>query len=839
MNSMKLRILAILLCIATVFTFVACNGKDGPSDTESSKATETEQAGSESGSKENGSAITEVPGTEITDIHEVTVEVNGESATVTSTVGLAYTAEGFTSVNDDSFVFTKGLTLTFPEEQLSEKFNRFTMFYSSTAPLHIYVTYAMGAGADKVDDYYLEAGQDVFSGLIVDYLDKKVGRNLKKIVIDTCKNEEASFALYHVQIESIEVYKGLYGSDTYYIDNGRFKLGVDMGWGGTVNYVEDMTKKVDGLTNLINKHDTGRLVQQSYYGTGAIEGVFEWGSFNGSDTWPYNPVQGGGQKNVASRLVDVVVGDNYVYIKAQPMDWGKAGVITPSYMENWYIIEDDYIRVDNRFVDFSGWDHPSRGQELPAFYTIGYLDSFVWYDGVDPWTGDELSWRHELRFWGDEEYASECRFRIKEPNTETWCAWVSTEDNYGIGLYSPNIDRYSAGRYQYVETLGVSTGTRGSKDPSANPTSYVAPWKQKEIVSFEAFEYSYLICAGSVDEIRANFTEYKDVIDNASLSENSVSNRQPFYEENMESIDFTVEGNEKFAAYPNTTEISYDKDMGALKLTMTGADPYVSIDYSASAYTLSAADYDYVELEYMIPTTNAKGGYSCQLFICADQRTSATATESVRSDLVKDGAFHVLRIKLSDKAYWKGNVNLIRLDYFSGGDPGDAIYIRSMKLSRYEGDELESIDFTKDGSMTLLSATKSTDYVFDEEVGATKLTVIGTDPSITVDYTILTTRMQASDYSKLRITYMVPAGQGANTYSYGLFPCSGTITAPGTNAQILSSTGIIADGDYHTLEFDLSEYDFWTGNINMIRFDYFNGNNVGLVFYITSLELVK
>ena len=99
--------------------------------------------------------------------------------------------------------------------------------------------------------------------------------------------------------------------------------------------------------------------------------------------------------------------------------------------------------------------------------------------------------------------------------------------------------------------------------------------------------------------------------------------------------------------------------------------------------------------------------------------------------------------------------------------------------------------------------------------------------------------MQTSDYSKLRITYMVPAGQGANTYSYGLFPCSGTITAPGTNAQILSSSGIIADGEYHTLEFNLSEYDFWTGNINMIRFDYFNGNGVGLVFYIASLELVK
>ena len=769
----------------------------------------------------------------LTDGYVLDIVESDGLASVKTVTGANYTVSGYDAVENDEFVFDDGINIAF-DEALTADFNRFTIRYCSASALKIFVSYTCG-GAVKEDYYFLEAIDGEFSGVILDFLDGKKGSNITGIRIENLEDKTAEFIIYDFATEMAEV-----PERQYYISGTRYTLGIDLGWGGTVNYVSDNECPINGVANMINKHDTGRLVQQSYYGTGEQEGIdFEWGSFNGSEQWPYNPVQGGGQKNTASRLVDFVVDGECVYIKVQPMDWGKAGVITPSYMENWYIIEDDYIRVDNRFVDFSGWDHPSKGQELPAFYTIGYLDSFVWYDGVDPWTGDELTWRHELRFWGDEEYASECRFRIKEPNTETWCAWVSTEDNYGIGLYSPNIDRYSAGRYKYVETLGVSTGTRGSKDPSADPTNYVAPWKQKEIVSFEAFEYSYLICAGSVDEIRANFTEYKDVIDNASLSENSVSNRQPFYEENMESIDFTVEGNEKFAAYPNTTEISYDKDMGALKLTMTGADPYVSIDYSASAYTLSAADYDYVELEYMIPTTNAKGGYSCQLFICADKRTSATGTESVRSDLVKDGAFHVLRIKLSDKSYWKGNVNLIRLDYFSGGDPGDTIYIRSLKLSRYESGELESIDFTKDGSTALLSATRSTDYVFDEEVGATKLTVIGTDPSITVDYTISTTPMQTSDYSRLRITYMVPAGQGANTYSYGLFPCSGTITAPGTNAQILSSTGIIADGEYHTLEFNLSEYDFWTGNINMIRFDYFNGNGVGLVFYIASLELVK
>ena len=744
-------------------------------------------------------------------------------ADIITPTGLPYRATGYKSIEAEGFIFVSGLNFDFGKS-FESAFNRFTVSYYSSAPVKITLSYTID-GAEIEDCFYFEEGKQSFSGLIIDFLDGKHAASLTTIRVDTCEQKLAEeFLIFDLYTELIDV-----PERDYYISGSRYTLGIDLGWGGTINYVSDKLCPISGVTNMINKHDPGRLVQQSYYGTGAIEGVFEWGSFNGSDTWPYNPVQGGGKGGYASRIIDFFVEDNYVYVKAQPLDWGKINYITPSYMENWYIIEDDYIKVDNRFVDFSGWEHPCRGQEIPAFYTISYLDSFVWYDGVDPWTGDELSWRHELNFWGDSQYANECSFRIKVPNSETWCAWVSTEDNYGIGVYVPNADRYSAGRYQY----------NGSKDASANATNYVAPWKQIQLVSYLPLEYSYLICAGSVEDIRATFTENNDLFDNASLSENSISVRQPHFDVSLEEMDFTSESDTDFVLYPNNTDILFDKDEVAVKLVVKGSDPHVSFDYSASAVTLNADDYGYVEIVYMLPLTNAMKSYACQLFICADDRINPAESDSVRVNLIADGNYHTLRVRLSEKEFWKGTVNQIRFDYFNVGEKGDVMYIRSCKLTNGSDESLDKIDFTDYLSIDNISTASRTEVTFDKEIGATKLTVTANDPSIIIDYGVLSSPMYAEDYKTLKITYMVPAGQSFTNFSYAIFPCTGDLLNASSTSTIYKNTGIIADGEVHVLEIDLTGYSFWAGKINKIRIDYFNNCEAGDVFYLMGVELVK
>ena len=77
---------------------------------------------------------------------------------------------------------------------------------------------------------------------------------------------------------------------------------------------------------------------------------------------------------------------------------------------------------------------------------------------------------------------------------ETWGAWIAPT-GYGIGVYTPIAEILLAGRHQY----------NGSKDAGNNATNYVAPLITYTMKSFDAFEYSYYITTGSVEEIRNTF----------------------------------------------------------------------------------------------------------------------------------------------------------------------------------------------------------------------------------------------------------------------------------------------------------------------------------------------
>lgn len=813
------RKLAFFLCLAMMISLVACsNGlKDGGSGEGSELNTVDDTAGVGTESDAKGKV-----GFSIEDL--------GDGARVAALNGLAYTAEGYDSIEDDSFSFVKGLTLNFDSSALAEKFNRFTLSYYATAPVRILVTYHTGGGKSVESEYYLEAGEGEFSGLIDTYLEGKVSQNLTKIVVDSCNGKRAGFALYSIATEKAEVYPA-----TCFIQNEKFKLGIDLGWGGTVNYIEDLSKHIDGLTNLVNKHDTGRLIQQSYYGTGAIEGVFEWGSFRESDKWPYNPVQGGDRGNVASRLVDVEVGENYIYIKSQPMDWGKVNYSTPSYMENKYILEDDHIRIDNRFMDFSGWEHPYRGQELPALYTVSYLDTFFWYGGKAPWTGDAISSKSDLHFWGDAKYAGECLFPIYESNTETWCAWINTSENFGMGLYVPNVDRLKAGRYEY----------NGSKDAANNATNYVAPYNTMKIVSFEALEYSYLITTGTIEEIREVFTENKDFSDNETLHKNYVSSRLPDLTMDMSNIDFAVEGNCGVFTSPNSATAAYDPGEKAAKLTVDGDDPFLYLNFAISEKECFAEDYERVDIMYMVPTTNSASAKHSRLFTCTGEQASATGSMSVGGNLVVDGQYHTLSYNVSSYEFWTGKINQLRFDFFENAEKGDVMYVKSIKLIKKAGVgdasvtvEGNLLDFGKEENTAILSNPRNTEITYDKAQQAARLFVTDSnDVRVSISFNVLAEPAMAEDCPVIKIGYMIPTTNGQTDYECDLFLCAGEVTAPKGDQRI--RVKLTADGEYHTLELDLSAKSYWKGRVNLIRFDYFDNCSTGDVFYLKSIELAK
>lgn len=273
---------------------------------------------------------------------------------------------------------------------IAEKYNRFNIKYHSDVPA-VGSFYFTSGGQTVRELFYLPADRNgEFVSYTEGFLEGKLAYGVFDLRIEPRKEGEAVIDDMTVTIADVPA------GGTYFIENEILKVGVELVWGGGLSYYEDKRCKVEGLTNMLNHADTGRLVQQSYYGTG--EPPYIKGEFMGNP-WRYNPVQGGDRGNCKSKLIDFAVTENSVWVKCRPRDWGHVGCYTYSYMENTYTIDGDFLKVDNRFTDWSDYDHPEAGQEVPAFYTVSYLDNFYFYNGDQPWQDQPLQVRRDLIFW--------------------------------------------------------------------------------------------------------------------------------------------------------------------------------------------------------------------------------------------------------------------------------------------------------------------------------------------------------------------------------------------------------------------------------------------------------
>ena len=682
MNAKRiLSLLALFLCLAMALQFVACNNggtgeeetsleqTDTPNTNAETQAPETEQA-----SDNNTEGQTEPATPDFTVAakpsisFEKTVQAteNGSAYDVTTASGLAYSAKGHKSFADGMFKVNAGFTITLGD-QFTDTFNRLTLCYVSDEPMECTVTYERN-GRTVEDLFYLEAGEQTFCALTKGYLEGMKASKLTSITFDTCEQIDAKFVLCDVKTEAYEVY----ADDIYYLENDHYKLGVRLSWGGGICYLQDLNKPIGGIKNLINQADTGRLVQQSYYGTHS-NGEYVNGDYNGTP-WPYNPVQGGDVHGNPSRIIDIVVGTHSLYIKAQPQDWGHDGDLTISYMENVYVLQDNIVRVDNRFVDFSGWEHRYASQELPAFYTLSYFGDFTYYGGSKSWEDAELTTKKNLNFWGDPAYHDDCVFKMRYSNKETWCAWTNGTIDYGIGLFVPGVDTLLAGRHAY----------NGSKEAENGATNYVAPLCMMKLVSFEPIEYSYLMTTGSLEQIRTTFKANKDFATNETLHKNYINDRieDEGAAVSMQALSFVDQAASLKLKPTNNTTVGYSEEQKAAALTIAAAsDPHVTIDYTQSNPTLKAQDYSVIKITYMIPTSNSKSNYIAELFLCTGSTMNAEGGKSVRTQVVADGEYHTAEIKVSNLNFWSGNINTIRFDYFDSCAEGDVMYVQSIELS--------------------------------------------------------------------------------------------------------------------------------------------------------------
>lgn len=406
-------------------------------------------------------------------------------------------------LEDSTIVLDKKVTVDL-DFQRADWFNYFTLSYETDAYIKGEITYKAGV-KEKTEEFFLEPAQ---VGNFRSFIDNCF-RGTKADGIFSLSFEPLNTQSASLKIRGLETFNRKIPDREIFVEKGGYKIGVDLLWGGALSYLEDTDSSVEAVNvdgrvyvdseaserygteafsknvNLINRADTGRLVQQSYYGTWDCE-EYQGGVFM-DQKWNYNPVQGGNQFNESSKIVDLRNDEDSIYIKCRPLDWAlEKERITPSYMEAEYTIENGAVHVECRFVDFSGYPVVTTTQEIPAFYCIEPFNRFVYANG------GEIRSEPDLIFWPDAGYPN-------FTSDENWAAFVGQEENsFGIGVYVENETRFLSGVFARGGELGV--------DPSVDsPTSYIAVLKTRQSTSFEPFSYDYYLATGDTNEIRATF----------------------------------------------------------------------------------------------------------------------------------------------------------------------------------------------------------------------------------------------------------------------------------------------------------------------------------------------
>lgn len=391
-------------------------------------------------------------------------------------------------------------------------FNYFGLAYSSDAYLRGELVYAKNSKIIS-EEFFLEPAENgEFFSFIDGMLERAKANIIRSVSFRPLDKNSAEIELYGISTFNREI-----PEREVYVENGSIKIGVDLLWGGALSYYEDLDSDVESVrvdgkikvdsnaserygaraisknVNLINRFDAGRLIQQSYYGTNGSSDGYVTGEFMGN-VWNYNPVQGGNQFNDSSKIVDLRVSENKLYVKCRPLDWAKPKEdITPSYMEATYTLDGKLLNANCRFVDFSGYTPYYTSQEIPAFYCVEPFNRFVYYAGDNAWSDEALTVVPDLIFWPDAGYP---KFNSKEH----WSGFIGEfDDSFGIGVYVPDESVFLAGVFDRENTTDT--------DPSkAAQTSYIAVIKFRTFESFAPYSYEFFVTSGDSTEMRETFS---------------------------------------------------------------------------------------------------------------------------------------------------------------------------------------------------------------------------------------------------------------------------------------------------------------------------------------------
>jgi hypothetical protein len=277
---------------------------------------------------------------------------------------------------------------------------------------------------------------------------------------------------------------GVGSSDTVYtLENAILKAGISTRHGGAISVLIDKNRPD---VNLINEHDQGRLVQQSYY---AGPDPYRNAHWNG-DSWPWNPISAGDVFGHHSKILALNHSDSEIYLKSVPLQWALDDVSCNCTFETRMTLDENGVFVRNRLKTFryDTTKYGAMGQELPAVYTIGQF-SVLW--GVDA-AGNlqQITYPVPGPPWANFE------------TSESWAAFTmhkhGVEKHYGVGVWHKNITNFLGG------FAGTPSPTAGSHNDC---TGYMAPLGDWEIEAQDERVWCFRLAIGYLDDIRSYFND--------------------------------------------------------------------------------------------------------------------------------------------------------------------------------------------------------------------------------------------------------------------------------------------------------------------------------------------
>lgn len=271
-------------------------------------------------------------------------------------------------------------------------------------------------------------------------------------------------------------------ADLLFIDNGEVKVGIDRAMGASITWLSWK----DHPKNIVNIHDPGRLIQQSYYAGRRLDRTAAGQNVNWSP-WRWNPIQGGGVGSWARVTRFEKLNQSTLFGETVPKLWDMPNEEAAAVMSQWTGFEPsmpNVIVVRNRIIcrrdRGDAWGPAIRSpQEVPACYFTRNFDRFESYLG-------DGEWRRESQEagppWG----------RAKPPLKAMACF---NEAGQGVAIFSPTSgDTWNFGPHR----------NEPSDDPEGGPCVHVAPVTHILLGPKSTYEYRYWLVFGDEARIAAD-----------------------------------------------------------------------------------------------------------------------------------------------------------------------------------------------------------------------------------------------------------------------------------------------------------------------------------------------